>query len=473
MFIPLVLTLWGMLFGMAYYQYYNEREYRKNEIKEQLSLINARVIAAAMTETDPVPFLDFVADYYIKKPLYDRIRITVYENGAMLKTYGEPIGLNEEEIRRQQGLTTTPGINEQEDDSHKEYFYYKRDQSPDGRYVIYTVLPFDNDVITATMPSDKIFWVMISIAIVMTIISFYSTRYFGRNIRILRTIANQAASDPNFIPPMNYPHDELGDITRQIVHMYNKRLESLELQKREHEVALHAIEDKARAKRQLTNNINHELRTPIGVIKGYLDTIMDTPDMDEGARNHFIRKAQEHVNRLVNLIADVSAITRLEEGGELINTEELDYHDLVFTMASDLETSGAIGSMTFSYDLPFGCEINGNYNLLTGMLLNLAKNAASYSKGTRCELKYLGEDDKFYKFVFQDNGVGVGEEHLPHLFERFYRIDSGRARKAGGTGLGLPIVEATITAHGGEISVANGELGGLAFTFTLPKYKRR
>lgn len=179
---------------------------------------------------------------------------------------------------------------------------------------------------------------------------------------------------------MNYPHDELGDITRQIVHMYNKRLESLELQKREHEVALHAIEDKARAKRQLTNNINHELRTPIGVIKGYLDTIMDTPDMDEGARSHFIRKAQEHVNRLVNLIADVSAITRLEEGGELINTEELDYHDLVFTMASDLETSGAIGSMTFSYDLPFGCEINGNYNLLTGMLLNLAKNAASYSK---------------------------------------------------------------------------------------------
>lgn len=75
--------------------------------------------------------------------------------------------------------------------------------------------------------------------------------------------------------------------------------------------------------------------------------------------------------------------------------------------------------------------------------------------------------------MFQDNGVGVGEEHLPHLFERFYRIDSGRARKAGGTGLGLPIVEATITAHGGNITVANGELGGLAFTFTLPKYRRR
>lgn len=108
LFIPLVLTLWGVLFGMAYYQYYNEREYRKNEIKEQLSLINARVIAAATTETDPVPFLDFVADYYIKNPLYDRIRITVYENGAMLKTYGEPIGLNEEEIRNSRVLQLHP-----------------------------------------------------------------------------------------------------------------------------------------------------------------------------------------------------------------------------------------------------------------------------------------------------------------------------------------------------------------------------
>ena len=193
--------------------------------------------------------------------------------------------------------------------------------------------------------------------------------------------------------------------------------------------------------------------------------------MDDASRNHFLRKAQEHVERLVNLIADVSAITRLEEGGDLISTEELNYHDLAYTISSDLEESGTFGNFTFNFDIPLDCRIVGNYNLLSGMIINLCKNAASYSKGTHCELVMTGEDDKFYYFDFRDDGIGVGEEHLPHLFERFYRIDSGRSRKAGGTGLGLPIVQNTILAHGGTIMVENGELGGLSFKFSLRKVK--
>ncbi|MDE6469146.1 MAG: HAMP domain-containing histidine kinase, partial [Muribaculaceae bacterium] len=183
------------------------------------------------------------------------------------------------------------------------------------------------------------------------------------------------------------------------------------------------------------------------------------------------RKAQEHVDRLVNLIADVSAITRLEEGGELIATEELDYHDIAYTISSDLEESGALGQMSFSFDVPLDCKVNGNYNLLSGMIINLCKNAASYSKGTMCELVCTGSDNKFYFFEFRDNGVGVGEEHIEHLFERFYRIDAGRSRKAGGTGLGLPIVQNTVLAHGGTITVENGKPSGLVFKFSLPKFR--
>ncbi len=89
-----------------------------------------------------------------------------------------------------------------------------------------------------------------------------------------------------------------------------------------------------------------------------------------------------------------------------------------------------------------------------------------------CELVCTDEDNNFYYFEFRDNGVGVGEEHLPHLFERFYRVDSGRRRnKSGGTGLGLPIVQNTVLAHGGKIEVFNGKLGGLTFRFSLVKYK--
>lgn len=122
---------------------------------------------------------------------------------------------------------------------------------------------------------------MFAIAFVATLGAYFSTRYFGRNITNLRNIAERASTDPNFMPAMEYPHDELGDISRQITNMYNQRSQAMQRQKREHAVALHAIEEKARSKRQLTNNINHELRTPIGVIKGYIDTILENPDMDD------------------------------------------------------------------------------------------------------------------------------------------------------------------------------------------------
>lgn len=473
LFIPLVATLWIIIFGMTYWQLYNEKELRTEQIKVQLDLVTKRIIDAYETELDPRDFIDFVCRYYRDNPLYDLLRVSVYQDGEPLRTWGEPIGLSDAEIQLEEGLTRTPELNRNPEDARDDdqYFYYKTETSADGRVTVYTALPFDNDVNVASSPSLKILWVVLLIAVLITVLAFISTSYFGRNIKILRTIASRAATDPNFMPAMDYPHDELGDISRQIIHMYNERSQAMQRQRREHNIALHAIEEKARAKRQLTNNINHELRTPIGVIKGYLDTILDNPDMDEGSRNHFLRKAQEHVDRLVNLIADVSAITRLEEGGELIATEELDYHDIAYTISSDLEESGALGQMSFSFDVPLDCKVNGNYNLLSGMIINLCKNAASYSKGTMCELVCTGSDNKFYFFEFRDNGVGVGEEHIEHLFERFYRIDAGRSRKAGGTGLGLPIVQNTVLAHGGTITVENGKPSGLVFKFSLPKFR--
>lgn len=470
LFIPLVITLWVTIFGMAFWQFFNEQRYRQSQIREQLSLINARIVAAYERNTDITPFLSFVVDYYRENPLYDLLRVSLYQDGQLVRCYGEPIELSDEEEAREKGVTRTPGAEtEPTADNKDKYFYYKATTTSDGRLTVYTVLPFDNDILSAAMPSLRYIWIIVGIAVAMTVLSFFSTRYFGRNIKILRTIAERAATDPNFMPPMDYPHDELGDISRQITHMYNERSQAMQRQQREHVIAFNAIQEKARAKRQLTNNINHELRTPIGVIKGYLDTILDNPEMDEDSRNHFMRKAQEHVNRLVNLIADVSAITRLEEGGEMISTEEMDFHDCVYTIAHDLEESSMLGKMTFSYDVPLNCMIMGNYNLLSGMIINLAKNSAAYSKGDHCELVIVDQDEKFYTFEFRDNGVGVGEEHIPHLFDRFYRVDSGRARKSGGTGLGLPIVQSTIQAHGGEIEVFNRPEGGLCFRFTLPK----
>lgn len=473
LFIPLVLSLWLIVAGMTYWKYQDEVAYREANLKAQLDLVGERVVASRESNTDVIPFLNFIYKYYKENELYDQIRISLYENKQPIAWRGEPIGLSQDELAQGSGFTKNPGIDDEEDSGEDgKVFYYNRKVSADSVLEVLTVLPLDQDISQASIPSSSFWWIMMVVAAAVTVLAWFSTRYFGRNIRNLRTVAERAATDPSFIPAMNYPHDELGDITRQIIHIYNERSQAMQKQRREHAVAMHAIEEKARSKRQLTNNINHELRTPIGVIKGYLDTILDNPDMDEDSRNHFLRKAQEHVNRLVNLIADVSAITRLEEGGELISTEELDFHDIAYTIASDFEESGVLGQMSFDFDVPLDCKVNGNYNLLSGMIINLAKNSGAYSKGTKCELVMTDEDDKFYVFEFRDNGIGVGEEHIPHLFERFYRIDSGRSRKAGGTGLGLPIVQNTVIAHGGTIEVFNRPTGGLCFRFSLPKSRR-
>ncbi|MDE7237440.1 MAG: HAMP domain-containing histidine kinase, partial [Paramuribaculum sp.] len=135
-----------------------------------------------------------------------------------------------------------------------------------------------------------------------------------------------------------------------------------------------------------------------------------------------------------------------------------------------LTASGICGAMKFDYDIPVNCHVKGNANLLTSMLNNLAKNAILHSHGTTMGLKLVVESKRFYTFSFYDDGIGVKDEELPRLFERFYRIDAGRSRKGGGTGLGLPIVKNTVEAHGGTMSVHNRTNGGLEFVFTLHKY---
>lgn len=482
---PLISAVWVMLIAFAVWQYNNMQQYQVDQLRSQLAMVNARIIDQYEHELNVTPFLDFIKRYFIDNPDYEEVRVTIYKDGVRMSTFiGEPIALSREEYTKAEGMTTGYGMayereilatedaNDSDTRADKRNLY-AANVSRDGRLLVYSMSPITKPSPALMARTNMFLIALFVVALSLTIFLFFSTRFISRSIKNLHTFAKKAA-DGEEISNLTFPHDELGEISNQIVELYEQRVEATQRTIEEHTVAMNAIEERARNKRQLTNNINHELRTPIGVIKGYLDTLAENPDMDPASRAHFISKAQQHVNRLVNLIADVSAITRLEEGSELVSTEELNFHDLAFTVSNDLQESGALKGMQFTFSIPLNCMIDGNYNLLSGVLTNLAKNAANYSKGTTIELLTTGEDEDFYYFSFRDDGVGVGEEHIPHLFERFYRVDSGRARKAGGTGLGLPIVYSTINVHGGEIKVQNRTDGetGLEFLFNLRKYKR-
>ena len=235
-------------------------------------------------------------------------------------------------------------------------------------------------------------------------------------------------------------------------------------------MAIHAIEEKVRVTRQMTNNINHEIKTPVGIVRGYLETILADPDMDTATRTRFLERMLSNVERLSGLLNDVSIMTRLENGGDKIAVNKVDMYDLVYQIEYDMPANNLAGEMEFSFDIPLECYVAGNYGLINGMICGLIRNAAMYSGGTKIGLRLISESERFYMFAFYDNGNGVAEEHLPHLFERFYRVDTGRSRKQGGTGLGLPIVKSTVVTHGGTISVHNRSTGGLEFIFSLPKW---
>lgn len=468
LFVPLVAIIWLMAISITVWLSYKERNNRIEHIRSQIELINARILSAYEDDIDPIAFLKFIDHFYVENPLYDRIRISAYYNGKLLYNVSEPIKINDVDQMRHSGLTNM-AIKDSDEKRREENFYYGVSHSNDKRLVVYTMLPFDTDLENALHESSTVFILLFVITCIGTLIVFFMSRRLGHDISLLRNFALRAGSDPEFVPGGNFSHDELADISRQLVRLFNERNAAIIKIKREHNVAMHAIEEKSQIKRELTNNINHELKTPIGVIKGYIDTIREHPEMDDESRNHFLNKVNEHIDRLIQLINDLSSITRLEFGAQMINLEPLNFHEIVFHVVNDFESSGMLGKMVFNYDIPTYCRVIGNENLLTGMINNLTKNAVLYSKGTECNLILTGQDDTYFHFAFYDNGIGVKETSLEHLFERFFREDTGRSRKKGGTGLGLPIVQSTVEALGGTIRAANREGGGLLFRFTLRK----
>ncbi|WP_300227349.1 ATP-binding protein [uncultured Bacteroides sp.] len=229
-------------------------------------------------------------------------------------------------------------------------------------------------------------------------------------------------------------------------------------------------EEQARLKRQLTQNIAHELKTPVSSIQGYLETILSNPNIPKDTVRTFLERSYAQSNRLTTLLRDISVLTRMDEAPEMMEREAVNLSLVVENIINEVNLGLEEKHIKVINLMPQALMINGNHSLLYSIFRNLMDNAIAYA-GTNIHITIncFREDDTFYYFSFSDSGIGVEEEHLTRLFERFYRVDKGRSRKLGGTGLGLAIVKNAVLFHGGTIFAKNAPNGGLEFVFTLQK----
>jgi two-component system OmpR family sensor kinase/two-component system phosphate regulon sensor histidine kinase PhoR len=222
-------------------------------------------------------------------------------------------------------------------------------------------------------------------------------------------------------------------------------------------------------RRELTQNISHELKTPVASILGYTDTILENPDMTDETRRQFIVRTNAQARRLTSLLQDLSTLNRMDYAVDMLSMERVDVSQMIADIKEETALALAQKKMTLRNCLPQHIVINGNFSLIYSIFRNLVDNSLCYAgEGKTIEVAADDRDDCWH-FTFFDNGQGIDEQHLPRIFERFYRIDKSRSRAQGGTGLGLAIVKNAVMLHGGNITASNRPEGGILFEFTLKK----
>ena len=204
--------------------------------------------------------------------------------------------------------------------------------------------------------------------------------------------------------------------------------------------------EKERIKKQLTNNINHELKTPLASIRICIETMMAHRNLSEEKQELFLQRCLTNVDRLKGYLGPI--VRGVVEERVLLAAEK--------GIAIENEVTGSLPMI-------------GNQSLLEAIFNNLLDNAIAYSGGSVIRIRHIYENGAKIVLSVEDDGSGIAEEHLPRIFERFYRIDKGRSRSAGGTGLGLSIVKNAVMFHDGNITVENKNTGGLLFKITLSR----
>ena len=417
LFLMLLAFSWAIVLCFIGFQYLREKEYKSQFLNAQLQQYNRHLLD---TVEEGLPYEDYIATH--DKP-FEELRISiitlsgavVYDNTISLDSLDNHLGRPEVATALAEGEGYN--ISRQSTSDGREYFY---SATRGERVIVRTAIPYSSTLQDLLEADWSFLVVMISITFIMSVVAYFTTRRLGKDI--------------------------------ERVNRYE------------------AEQERNRLKRQLTNNINHELKTPVASIQVCLETLLSGINISEEKRQELIERCYAHNDRLRRLLNDVSLITRMEDGSALINREKVVINEIIDEVSEELEMLPEEERMMLHLDFNEEVIVNGNPSLIGSIFRNLTENAIAYSEGKNIYISLLENNEQLCRIRFEDDGKGVEQKHLPHLFERFYRVDKGRSRQKGGTGLGLAIVKHAVLFHGGTITATNRPNGGLRFEFTVKKH---
>ena len=225
-----------------------------------------------------------------------------------------------------------------------------------------------------------------------------------------------------------------------------------------------------KSRREFVANVSHELRTPLTSIKGATETVLETPDMEEDMRRHFLSIVINESDRMTRIVKDLLVLSRLDSNKMQWRYQSVDTENMLKQIYGAMQLEAAERSHTFTLDIPAPLPfIEADKERIEQVLVNIISNALKYTPvGGKISLEAYSEGTETVVLRVRDNGIGIPEQDIPRLFERFYRVEKARSSETGGTGLGLAIAKEIVSAHNGRISVESRQGEGTTVTVVLP-----
>lgn len=222
-----------------------------------------------------------------------------------------------------------------------------------------------------------------------------------------------------------------------------------------------------RVRSEFIANVSHELRTPIFSVQGYLETLLDGAADDPAVSQQFLEKAYNNALRLNVLLNDLIDISRIESGELKFSFRSFDVTDLIRDLVQELQIRAEQQHVSITTAMPDDAYVYGDRERISQVLVNLVENAIKYNVANGRVDIIVERDADRWKITVRDTGIGIPEEHLPRIFERFYRVDKDRSRAVGGTGLGLAIVKHICEAHRSNVTMTSMPNVGTTISFSL------